>query len=161
MNMYFSNLLVGAVQELEGFNIDNALSILAIIISAGVLIVQIVIEKKVNKKNLEFNLFNDIYKEYLIKKIPEAKSFLTFSESRVTGTDTLVQVLNDLRQDSIFYKNTDEKFYLKLIKNVQEFEDDLVKTMNSTYDNDEFAKFINSTNQKYNKISMIIQKKFF
>lgn len=117
-------------------SLDSILSIGAIIMSGIAILVsfltvrwQMKQEDKRQTIDLSSSYYKDIYWEYLIKKIPEARSFVSHSkfDNEILGTDTIIDELNNIRRDSIFFKFTDENFYNNICEKFQNLEDKYVK----------------------------------
>lgn len=116
--------------------LDNKLSFAAIIISIlaiGGSFFTVFWQGRQNasrqKIDLESVFYKDIYWDYLIKKIPESRDFVKHNgvENRITGTDNIIDDLNNIRRDSLFFKFTDENFYEEICEKLQNLEDKYVK----------------------------------
>ena len=118
---------------------QSVLSILAIIISLASLFWQSFKNEKHHRTNLEAEYYREIYWDYLLKKIPEARQKIKFSQDKVTGTKDMTEVLNLIRQDSLFFKYKNKKYYDKLIKKIQGLEDMYINP--TVTDSDGFARF--------------------
>ena len=103
------------------------ISIIAIIISIIVAFLELVRDFKINKVNLESEYFKDIYKEHLIYKIPKARGYIKFDiNDKMVGTDKLIDELQLLRQDSLYFQYNNHTFYRELKERTQKLEDFLV-----------------------------------
>lgn len=139
--------------------LELILSVLAIIISIGSVISEYFWNQKINRTNLEADFFKDIYGEYLMRKIPEARNVIHYSNQVVSDTDDLINVLNDIRQSSLFFKYKDKEYYKTLYDNLQGLEDKLVKKTGKMND-DDYAEFIQEINTDIEDIYDIIMKKY-
>lgn len=140
-------------------NIELILALIAIIISISTAFFEFVWNTKINKINLEADFIKDIYIDYLMIKIPEARNIIHYSNEILSQTDNLVDVLNDIRRSSLFFKYKDKEFYKKLCEKLQNLEDNLViKTGHISAD--DFAEFTNDLNDKIEEIYKIIIKKY-
>ena len=95
----------------------------------------------------------------MIKRIPKARNYFYYNGKMLDGTDKLVDVLNNLRRDILFFKFWDNTYYEELRKKLQDLEDQLVmctKPMNS----DELVEFHNSVDQKLQCIFQMIMRKY-
>lgn len=63
------------------------LSIIAIIISIGVAITESKRELRMNRLNIEAEYFSQIYKDFLIEKIPKARRRLHFELNKLIGIE--------------------------------------------------------------------------
>lgn len=114
--------------------IATVLSVIAIIVSIIVAIKENRLQTDLNRINLESEYFNDIYKEHLIYKIPKARGYITFDASgKLIGTDKLIEELQQLRQDSLYFHYNKRDFYNKLKEEIQTLEDYLVKSADKQF----------------------------
>ncbi|KST97857.1 hypothetical protein [Lactococcus lactis] len=121
------------------FGPSSILSIIAIIISIGTLFFQNYKNEKHHRTNLEAGYFKDIYLEYLLKEIPRSRQKVIFNGEKITGTDDIIEVLNLIRQDSLFFKYKSPEYYRKIVHKIQELEDKYIDPKVS--DSDSFAEF--------------------
>lgn len=76
------------------------------------------------KISLESVFYNDIFKEYLIQKIPKARAVIWIDPNRkLRDISDLIMVLNNLRQDSLYFSYNNKSFYNKLKNACQSLED--------------------------------------
>lgn len=139
--------------------LELCLSVLAIIISVASIIFEYFWNQKINRTNLEADFFKDIYGEFLMKKIPEARNVIHYNNNEVSGTDDLIDVLNDIRHSSLFFKYKDKRYYQLLRDQLQELEDKLVKKTGKMGD-DDYAEFVQEINQDIEKIYDTIMNKY-
>lgn len=120
----------------QQMTLDNTLSIWAIGISLIAILVSICTaiwqgcqETKRQKVDLNSGFYKDIYWEYLIKRIPESRNFVKHNtvENKITGTDNIIDELNNIRRDSLFFKFNDRNFYEEICEKLQNLEDKYVK----------------------------------
>lgn len=139
--------------------LELVLSVLAIIISILSVLFEYFWNQKINRTNLEADFFKDIYGEYLMRKIPEARNVIHYNNQIVSDTEDLINVLNDIRQASLFFKYKDKDYYKTLCEKLQGLEDKLVKKSGKMSD-DDYAEFIREINQDIEGIYDIIMKKY-
>lgn len=139
--------------------IEGYLSMLALFISLGTAAFEYFWNIKINKTNLESEFVMDIYREFLIVKIPEARNYIHYGDEVLRDTDKLVDVLNEIRHASLFYKYKDKAYYHHLCKKLQLLEDKLIMGTGSMT-NDEFVMFNNELNGSIEEIYSIIMKKY-
>jgi hypothetical protein len=103
------------------------ISFLALIVSIIAIFIESKRENRLNGVNLEGEYYRDIYKEALVYKIPKARGFIGFDEgSRLVGTEALIQELQNLRTDSLYFQYSRKDFFDELNKKIQKLEDYLV-----------------------------------
>ncbi|MBO5239147.1 MAG: hypothetical protein J6B50_10310 [Lachnospiraceae bacterium] len=135
------------------------LSILALLISIGTAVFEYFWNIRINKTNLESELLKDVYKDFLMTKIPEARNFIHYGNDILSDTDKLVDILNEIRHASLFYKYKDKKYYNYLCFKLQALEDKLVMKTGSM-SNDDFVIFNADLNKSIEEIYDIIIKKY-
>lgn len=107
--------------------VSLVLSIIAILVSIVVAFVESVREYRLSRIGLEAEYFKDIYKEHLVYKIPNARGYIKFdSANKLIGSDKLIDELQQLRKDSLYFQYNNPTFYGKLKQNIQELENYLV-----------------------------------
>ena len=84
------------------WTLELVLSLIAIIISVCCVVFEYFGSKRINKISLEADLYRDLYRDYLLKRIPEARNVIHYNNNIVSDTNDLIDVLNDIRRDSIF-----------------------------------------------------------
>lgn len=94
-----------------------------------------------------------------MKKIPDARNVIHYNNNIVSDTDDLIDILNDIRQSSLFYKYKDRNFYNLLCKQLQELEDKLVNKTGQMSD-DDYANFVQEINLDIENIYDTIMKKY-
>ena len=110
------------------------IAILALVVSVIVPIIEDRRERKINKINLESEFYKEIYKEHLIKLIPNARKYIGFTESgRLRDTEELREELNKLRQDSLYFLYSDKEYYKELRRLTQGLEDYLINSEEKIY----------------------------
>ncbi len=141
-------------------SLELVLSIIAIIISILSVLFEYLWNQKINRTNLEADFFKDIYGDYLMHKIPEARNVIHYNNQIVSDTEDLIEVLNDIRRASLFYKYKDKKFYKDLCGKLGILEDKLVEKADKTLDNDDYSDFIQEINSYIEDIYNIIMNKY-
>lgn len=130
------------MQSTTKINLELVLSIIAIVISIITIFIEFCGNQRVNRINLEANFYEKIYNEFLIDKIPNARNAIVYNNNKVSGADELIDVLNDMRRKSLFFKYKEEKFYNTLCKKLQDLENELVKKSDLELDSDDYCKFV-------------------
>lgn len=136
-------------------------SIVATIIALAVAYIQHKREHSINQTNLEAVYFNEIYKEYLIKRIPTARKYIYIDKNGILkDTDKIRDELNNIRQDSLYYFYNDEDFYKELKKKCQNLEDYLVESLTNPLVGEEQTEFYSKLQSELKAIYRIINNKF-
>lgn len=140
-------------------DIETILSILALTISIGTALFEYMWNKKNTLLYFEFDINSCIYKDYLIHKIPQARNYIVYSDGELKDTKKLIDLLNEIRQNSLYYKYNDKKFYKKLCDCTQAIEDKLV--LKTGYMScDDFSEFNYSLNDDITNLYTIIANKY-
>ena len=112
--------------------------------------------KKINSINIDAIYFNEIYKDYLIKDIPESRLKIRLTrKGHISGIDDFLDVLREIRKKSLFFKYKDENFYRELITMIQNLEDELVM-VDDELDTITYNQFILSVDCKIDGIYKLI-----
>lgn len=128
-------------------------SILAILISIGTLFCETKREYKITRMEMENEFYTEIFKTHLIKKIPKARSVMRFDQSNhLKDSEPLIDELNEIRHDSLYYMYNNREFYLKLKEKLQTLEDFLVENQAKTIIADEQTLFLSNVQEKLNDI---------
>ncbi|MDG4984413.1 hypothetical protein OGZ51_09685 [Lactococcus lactis] len=129
-------LVASKTIPMQHMTLDNKLSVAAIIISILAILGSFFTvfwqgRQSANRQkiDLESIFYKDIYWDYLVKKLPESRNFVQHNtvENRITGTDNIIDELNNIRRDSLFFKFTNENFYEEICEKLQNLEDKYVK----------------------------------
>lgn len=137
--------------------ISTILSIIAIVISIIVAILDYWRELRINRTNLDSEYIKDIYKEHLVYKIPEARKYMNFDcSSKLIGTDKLIQELQQLRYDSLYFQYNNLDFYEELKKKLQQLEDRLVENTGKEFLGEEQTQLLTSIQEEINSIYKLI-----
>lgn len=136
-------------------------SIVAAVIALAVACIQRRTDHKLNQTNLESVYFNEIYKQYLIKRLPNARKYIHIDMNGILkNTDRIRDELNNIRQDSLYYLYNDSGFYDQLKTKCQSLEDYLVTTSSSPLVGEEQTEFHNKLQSELKELYRIINNKF-
>lgn len=135
------------------------ISICAFIVSVFVPIFEFLWNQKMNKHNLEAEYFRDMYGEIMYQKIPTALEYFHFDGNKISGTDSMLDVLREIRVRSLYFKVADETFFNKLKSAVQDLEDYIVKTPDEMT-TQQFTTFYAIVTQKIDVIYMSMSNKY-
>lgn len=140
--------------------IELVLAGLAIIISIIVAVCDFRINCKINRLNMEAEIYQKIFFEYLIHKIPKAQQNIRNTNAGLTGTDLLEDELNNLRQEALFFLYEDEPFYRELCKKLQSIEDRVVNAHNKKMDETQYHIFVDEVKESIKNIYSFVMKKY-
>lgn len=93
--------------------VDFVLSGIAILVSGGAVVFEILNSRKINKTNLESAFYNEIFFEHLIKHIPIARSGIIFKNGHLDkrSAQILSQRISSLRKKMLYFKFRKKKFF--------------------------------------------------
>ena len=108
-------------------DISLYISVLALIISIGVPFFEYIYNKSFNNINIEVSYYDEIYKDYLINKIPISRMKIQLSsQGEVLGIDQFLDLLREIRRNSLYFKFRNIEFYSEIFSLIQRLEDELV-----------------------------------
>lgn len=118
------------------------ISILALILSAIVAIVEYIRDYKITKINVEFEFYRDIYKKYLTNTIPNARGLMFVDKNgKLQDAEQLVEALCAMRRDSMYFMYSNKTFYNDIKKKLQKLEDLLVESGDRVFDAQDKVEF--------------------
>ncbi len=137
----------------------NILSVIALVISIAVAITEYIKDIKINRMNLESEYFKDIYKKHLIYEIPTARGYIKFdSDNRLIDVDKMIDELQALRQDSLYFQYNNLRFYNDLKEKIQELEDYLISCAEKQFIGEEQTQLYNKIQNSINSIYSVISE---
>ena len=105
-------------------------SIIAIILSALSFVSSIVCyiityfqNKKINRINMNARIYNNIFDEFLIERIPKARTYLRFEDNKLVDSEQFSDTLADLLNTILYFRYADKKFYDSLHNQIEDIED--------------------------------------
>ncbi len=136
-------------------------AIIAIIVSVIVASIQYNKEVKLTKINLESVYINEIYKEYLITRLPNGRKHLHINpQGKLLYIDKLTTELNSMRQSSLYYLYNDKDFFDRLKNSCQEMEDYLIDMSSKEILGEEQTEFYGKIQSQMKEIYRIVNEKF-
>ena len=146
----------------SSISLTDILATIAIFISIISLVTSVYIENKKLKRESDAKFFQDIYYSYMKKIIPEAESSIDFDRenNKITGINGMVDLLLDLREQSMPYKYIDKTFYDKFINFLVNTEDFYIAELNTVRDKQKFEIFQNKKKKKMEALYRILNNKF-
>lgn len=126
-----------------------------------VAVIEFIKDSKMNQINLESEYFKDIYKDHLVYKIPTARKYIKFSmDNELEGTDKLIEELQQIRQESLYFQYNNAQFYDKLKGVLQNLEDYLVNNAGKKFVGEEQTQVYNYIKNAIDEIYKIISDGF-
>jgi len=137
------------------------ISIIALLVSIVVACIEYFRDFKIAKIGLEFEFYREIYKEHLIYKIPEARNVMWIDEKRyLRDSDKLIEELNRIRRDSLYFMYNNRPFYEELKTQLQKLEDYIIKAGEKELAIDEQATFLNTVQDSLDGIYRVISNAY-
>ncbi len=161
----FEQTVQGATSN-PTFNIWDAVSvivsILAIIVAAGVAALQYSSNKKDKQVALEAEYFRSIYSEHLLRNIPAARQEIIFDSTfQLSGCDKLLDELNEIRRDSAYFQYQDPPFYKLLKEHLQSLENFITEALNHKHMGEDQTGFNNKVCDGLTLIYRTISKRYY
>ena len=136
------------------------ISVISFIISTVLGIYKICDAKKTNKAKMETEYFDSLYKDYLLNKLPKARAKMLIGQDyKLIGSQELTQLLNSMRQDSLYFMYADSKFYNDLKTKLQSLEDYIVNHEDQKLIAEEQTEFFNNIQRQIMGIYDLMLKK--
>lgn len=147
------------------YDIDTVIAFLAMIIAAISLAVSLLAmrqNRKINTTNLEAKYFEEVFREYIVKTIPNCVSKLEFDEDRLNSVyKELNAIMMQMIRDSKYYAYAKRDFYLELQQMTMDLEDKLMEcAAKKVSDRDEQVKFIYNVHEDIMEIIKYINKNY-
>ena len=136
------------------------ISILSLLISSVIAIVDVASNKKINDVNLEAELSKDIIKEYLTKVFPQAVSKIYFKKRKLTNIVPLQNGLNNLRNRLKFFKYCDNSFFYELKIKTQALEDYIVNNEGRAFSAEDQVEVMGEIRRQMTDIYSLLKKKY-
>lgn len=137
---------------------DLVISCIALVVSSMLVIYEIFCNKKLNKKNLESGLYNEIFKKYLIEVLPKSIAELSYRDNKVINVDKFQDDLNNFRTEVKLFEYIDKKFYFRLKKEIQTLED--YSILKSSVHAEEYGDYMKNIREKMSNIYKIVLDKY-
>lgn len=140
--------------------ITDVLAIVAIIISIFSVYYQWRNDLKLNSVNLEAEYFQKIYEKHLLYELPQARKYIFFQNNRLKDYDKLMDELNAIRNDSLYFLYSDKQFYEELKFALQDLEDFLGNCGNKEFTTENQQVILDEIQVKIEEIYNIIIKRY-
>lgn len=131
------------------------ISIAAFIVSIVSIIITFYQNKDITSLNLQARYFEKIFDKYLIKEIPRARNYIKYINNRLIDADKLIDVLDSVKFDSLYFKYNNNVFYTKLTNAIDNLTDFLSNCSNKNEPDQD--KQSDNIKEIGNKITIIYQ----
>ena len=140
---------------------SDVIAIIALIISVVTATCQIIHERRQNTTNLNAYYFNEIYRDYLIHKIPNARKYISINQhGKLIGCQDMINEMKNIQSDSLYYKYTDGEYFSQLSKAAQGLEDFLIMSSGDTYAGEEVTDFMIKLQNLISKLYKVVNEKY-
>lgn len=136
------------------------LSALSIISSIICFIITFLQNKKINKINMNARIYSEIFDEFLIERIPKARTYLRFESNRLVDSDQLSDTLADLLNTILYFRYADKKFYELLHSQIQDIEDFVLECGNKKFVQEEQGRVFDQIQEKLEKLYKIVNDNY-
>lgn len=120
---------------------SDIIAILALIVALAEIIVTAYQSRNMNSTNLQAMYFEEIFKDYMINKIPEAADNLHYDgELLSSGYRVLVDVIMDMVNECKYFAYAKHTFYSNLKVKCIALEDELIRMANTPCDTEQERK---------------------
>lgn len=124
------------------------LSALSIVSSIICFIFTFLQNKKINKINMNARIYNEIFDEFLIERIPKARTYLRFENNKLVDSERLSDTLTDLLNTILYFRYADKKFYELLHTQIQDIEDFVLECGNKQFVQEEQGRVFDQIQDK-------------
>ena len=136
------------------------LSALSIISSIICFIITFLQNKKINKINMNARIYSEIFDEFLIVRIPKARTYLRFESNKLVDSDQLSDTLADLLNTILYFRYADKKFYELLHSQIQDIEDFVLECGNKQFVQEEQGRVFDQIQEKLEKLYKIVNDNY-
>ena len=156
--------LTKAIEQLSSQS--NILEYIAIVLSVVAIVISIYavfVEKKINNANLQSVYFNEIFSEFLKKKIPQAGAKLSFGSNKKLDKSykQLTKVMFEMIRECGYFIYVKNDFYTQLKELVKDLYEHLVGLAGEIIsDREEQRKKLIEVHQKIENIVKTINKEY-
>lgn len=149
----------------SGWNVSDVIAFGALMISVISVIFSygaIRIQRKLNTTNLQAIFYEEIFKKYLVEKIPEAIRRLDYRNGRLDNNYKQINMtLLQMMDECAYFAYANDEFYNELRRKCEELDEKLVKERgNNTSDREQQVKFIYSVHEDIKEIVKYINRNY-
>lgn len=140
---------------------SDIIAIIAIVVSVGNVVFQLIWEKHLNTKEKKTALYKEAYKDIFLDELPLAKQKIQYTQYKLTGVNDMEEIMHSIRQKAYVFDFIDKNFKKNVFKLAQEIEDLLVKNEDASMTNEEYRKYYENLECKLKEIYDLVFKKMF
>lgn len=105
-------------------------------------------------------IYSEIFDEFLIERIPKARTYLRFESNKLVDSDQLSDTLADLLNTILYFRYADKKFYELLHSQIQDIEDFVLECGNKQFVQEEQGRVFDQIQEKLEKLYKIVNDNY-
>lgn len=105
-------------------------------------------------------IYSEIFDEFLIERIPKARTYLRFESNKLVDSDQLSDTLADLLNTILYFRYADKKFYELLHSQIQDIEDFVLECGNKKFVQEEQGRIFDQIQEKLEKLYKIVNDNY-
>ncbi len=140
--------------------ISIVLSVLSFVSSIVCYIITYLQNKKINKINMNARIYNEIFDEFLIERIPKARTYLRFKDNKLVDSEQFSETLTDLLNTILYFRYADKKFYDSIHNQIVDIEDFVLECGNKQSFQEEQGRVFDQIQVKLEELYKIINDNY-
>lgn len=140
---------------------SDVIAIIAIVVSVGSVIFQVLWEKNRKKNEEKTILYKEAYKVIFLEEIPIAEKKIQYVQGVWCGTDEMVECMKKIRLKSYFFKYIDVNFGKHIKDKSQDIEDFLLKLEGQELTNEQYRSNYGELEKKISSLYDTVLPKFY
>ena len=105
-------------------------------------------------------IYSEIFDEFLIERIPKARTYLRFESNKLVDSDQLSDTLADLLNTILYFRYAYKKFYELLHSQIQDIEDFVLECGNKQFVQEEQGRVFDQIQEKLEKLYKIVNDNY-
>lgn len=140
---------------------SDIIAIIAIVVSFGGVVFQIVLESMRRRHEDKTVLYKEAYKSIFLDDIPCAMMKIRYINDVWTGSNYMIDCLSVIRKRSYFFNYVDEKFGESVKNKCQDIEDFLSNVDDRSMTNEKYRKSYGELEEKIKSLYGLVTKRFY
>lgn len=140
---------------------SDIIAIIAIVVSVGSVIFQVLWEKKRQRYEKKTILYKEAYKEIFLDEIPIAERKIRYVQGVWCGTNDMVECMRKIRLKSYFFKYVDDHFREQIKGKSQNIEDFLLELEGQKLTNEKYRSKYDELEKKLGELYDTVLPKFY